>query len=401
MPPSLFARRGRTSDAKASGCCAHGLPGRAAFPGDLLHVCRVCSRGGGHGRWSCDVETFARRRLAYSAVEDASRVARLVAKRLPQGCFKDHPSVDVTTGVHSRKTEALLRRGAATRFAWSAFVGSHHLDGLLHRGLVGLLHPTADPGVHRVSALGPTCPSWLRGFPSGASPSRAFPSSSSRSARRRVAMPPCRCVVRGRRRLRGLHPLGSPLRERAVADLLPPEALLGFPHLKRSRARRPAEAVGSARVTSRPCRAQGKPCADRCAMGRRHQDLARLTTPPEGWVSRLATKTNGGHPAVPGFHGAPRSPHFNHRSGCVPLVLSSLTATEAALSKIPESLPLPPGSGVVGGVGCLGGTQPSAEARCGVVTRPSRVSCQAHRVAPNAPATLLTWERASSVALRV
>jgi hypothetical protein len=31
-------------------------------------------------------------------------------------------------------------------------VVSHHLDGLLLLDLAGLLHPAADPGVHRVSA---------------------------------------------------------------------------------------------------------------------------------------------------------------------------------------------------------------------------------------------------------
>ena len=34
----------------------------------------------------------------------------------------------------------------------SALVVSHHLDGFLRSCSVGLLHPTADPGVHRVSA---------------------------------------------------------------------------------------------------------------------------------------------------------------------------------------------------------------------------------------------------------
>jgi hypothetical protein len=45
-----------------------------------------------------------------------------------------------------------LRRQATQPRARSVPVVSHHPDGLLHRWLVGLLHPTTDPGVHRVSA---------------------------------------------------------------------------------------------------------------------------------------------------------------------------------------------------------------------------------------------------------
>jgi hypothetical protein len=55
-------------------------------------------------------------------------------------------------------------------------VVSHHLDGFLHRWLVGLLHPTADPGVHRVSPVR-RAPLVARvdELPTDALPSRAFP----------------------------------------------------------------------------------------------------------------------------------------------------------------------------------------------------------------------------------
>jgi hypothetical protein len=40
----------------------------------------------------------------------------------------------------------------------SAHVVSHHLDGFLRPHSVGLLHPTADPGVHRVASIRPPAP---------------------------------------------------------------------------------------------------------------------------------------------------------------------------------------------------------------------------------------------------
>jgi hypothetical protein len=52
----------------------------------------------------------------------------------------------------SRVVPRSRRRRAPQPCARSVLVVSHHPDGLLHRRLVGLLHPTADPGVHRVSA---------------------------------------------------------------------------------------------------------------------------------------------------------------------------------------------------------------------------------------------------------
>jgi hypothetical protein len=243
MPPSLFARRGRSSGCECRGMIRSRASGSLAFPGDSTSFA-ACAFGVGSWPVVVQCRSAARRRLAYSAVGDASRVARPVAKRLPQGCFKELPSVDVITGVHSRKTEALLRRSAAKHSMRSAFVGSHHPDGLLHRRLAGLLHPAADPGVHRVSAHCQTCPSWLPRFPTDASPSRAFPS---RAAVPRVAAWPCPLAVadvRGRRRLRGLLPLGSPLRDPTVADRFTPEALLGFPHLEHALACRPTEVGG-------------------------------------------------------------------------------------------------------------------------------------------------------------
>jgi hypothetical protein len=100
----------------------------------------------------------------------------------PPRSSKDRPSIDITTGVHSRRPWPLdlsreredraprsLRHRAPQPSARSVLVVLHHLDGLLHRRLAGLLHPAADPGVHRVSARS-VC------RPSHASPPMPYPS---------------------------------------------------------------------------------------------------------------------------------------------------------------------------------------------------------------------------------
>jgi hypothetical protein len=96
----------------------------------------------------------------------------------------------------------------------------------------GLLHPAADPGVHRVSASATRLATRLVRFPDGASTLQSFPLPSSRS-----------CVTAGRfplavaglppGRPRGLPPLVSPLHLPSVAGRAMPDALLGFPYLER------------------------------------------------------------------------------------------------------------------------------------------------------------------------
>jgi len=62
------------------------------------------------------------------------------------------PFIDMAFGVHSRRAFRLcFGDEGATLATCSALVVSHHLDGLLLGRFAGLLHPAADPGVHRVS----------------------------------------------------------------------------------------------------------------------------------------------------------------------------------------------------------------------------------------------------------
>jgi hypothetical protein len=81
--------------------------------------------------------------------------------------------------------------------AWSrsAFVVSHHLDGLLHPGAVGLLHPTTGHEVRRVSDLQRQRtrkhPAPCTSFPRRGSPFEEFPSSAA-VPRHRGLLPSCR-----------------------------------------------------------------------------------------------------------------------------------------------------------------------------------------------------------------
>lgn len=96
------------------------------------------------------------------AFEDASHIRSVRYHRAPpSGLSKDPP-------LHRHHHRCPLpgpcelprlapSAGRSQRPTRSALVVSHHLDGFLHRRLVGLLHPTADPGVHRVSTVCRTC----------------------------------------------------------------------------------------------------------------------------------------------------------------------------------------------------------------------------------------------------
>jgi hypothetical protein len=98
-----------------------------------------------------------RRRRAYSAFGSAS-VKRLAGKPDASHQYvKDHPSIDITVGASTPADQGLLRAGGATT-DWdpsSRFLTA--LTGFASYGFVGLLHPTADPGVHQVSLSGPAC----------------------------------------------------------------------------------------------------------------------------------------------------------------------------------------------------------------------------------------------------
>jgi hypothetical protein len=116
-----------------------------------------------------------------SRVQGASRTRSVRYHRAPpSGLSKESP-----LHRHHRRCPlpgslrlplAFPSAGRCQRPARSALVVSHHLDGFLHRWLVGLLHPTADPGVHRVSPVR-RAPLVARvdELPTDALPSRAFP----------------------------------------------------------------------------------------------------------------------------------------------------------------------------------------------------------------------------------
>jgi hypothetical protein len=106
----------------------------------------------------------------------------------------------------------------------SVLAVSHRLDGLLHRKVAGLLHPAADPGIHRVS-----CPGRARIFP-------AMPYTPRRSppVRSRTASPqplPARRWSPSRTRVRsGLPGLRVLLRARVrhVRPVVKPDGMLSF-----------------------------------------------------------------------------------------------------------------------------------------------------------------------------
>jgi hypothetical protein len=91
----------------------------------------------------------------------------------------------------------------------------------------GLLRPASDPGVHRVATLRRRMPATTQRFPTDACPSELLPSEK-RFSRHRESMPPCRSTATPLR-LRGLVPLGNPLRQWVRGRTPSPDALLGFP----------------------------------------------------------------------------------------------------------------------------------------------------------------------------
>ena len=118
-----------------------------------------------------------------------------MTERLLQGCSKIAPpssSLLVSSpGLHRTSAEAgrssrrhrCHRRGAfgargTTPNTRSDLAVSHRLAGLLHQKVAGLLHPAADPGVHRVSAR--TCGS-CPGRPRRCLALQSFPHSPSRT----------------------------------------------------------------------------------------------------------------------------------------------------------------------------------------------------------------------------
>jgi hypothetical protein len=180
---------------------------------------------------------------------------RSACRQAPSTGFssKIRPSVDVTFGVHSTTTEAVsgdaLPHAPHVPPSWVLTT----LTVCSTESLPGLLHPIADPEVHRVSAPVQACRPWCQSVPTDATPSRAFPSAAAvlHVTVGRAPLPSPRPPLGVRGRLRGLHPRRSPWPCRDVAAVARLEALLGFPHLETCRRSpaRPAEAgwVGSLR----------------------------------------------------------------------------------------------------------------------------------------------------------
>jgi len=171
----------------------------------------------------------ARSHRAYSAFGDASLAARPVCtERLPQGCLKDLPSIDMVSGASSSAARSVARpRSASARSSQlrtcSVLAVSHRLDGLRHPRLAGVLQPATDPGVHRFSALARPqyCGRRSASHP-GALTLQSLPLLDSGS-HVTVGPAPSSFAERFRAvRPRGFLPSGSPLRVRVVADSLRP-----------------------------------------------------------------------------------------------------------------------------------------------------------------------------------
>ena len=159
--------------AYASRCLSlERIPRSLAFPGGAgAFLCLPCGGrsvrclrcGAGRVAWVAPRGSGPARPSMRFTFEAASRVARPVARRLLQGCPKISPpstsSLESTPG--GAGSNIAVRACAAfgevlpSSLARSAHVVSHHRDGFLLPRPVGLLHPTADPGVHRVSTWCP------------------------------------------------------------------------------------------------------------------------------------------------------------------------------------------------------------------------------------------------------
>jgi len=96
-------------------------------------------------------------RLCYRAppaglLKDRPSVVQTLWCPLPDTTFAGQPVLDRAPMTSPPSTWS-LRRPAAKHVPRSDRAVSRRLAGLLHQRFAGLLHPAADPGVHRVSAL--------------------------------------------------------------------------------------------------------------------------------------------------------------------------------------------------------------------------------------------------------
>ena len=177
--------------------------------------------------------------LARCAFEDASRTCSVRYHRAPPSGFSKEPPL---YRHHSRcplpaKFRLPLPSPSASRCqrpARSVLVVSHHLDGFLHRQLVGLLHPTADLGVHRVSTSCLTIAmARLTRYPRRCHTLQSFPHPQSRTCisadRCPHAVSSCVPGATRARRLQGFAPCERPLSQPPVAGR--PRPLLSWASL--------------------------------------------------------------------------------------------------------------------------------------------------------------------------
>lgn len=191
-----------------------------AFPGDVAHSIHAYldERGA-----SCPACALCEPRSALPAAcqhlplsETPFAAARLErAERLPQGFSKTAPPSG-SVGVHSRGLAPASARSlpSAVLVPPSPFLPASTVFST--NGIAGLLRPASDHGVHRVSAHRRRMPASSPRFLSDACPPEPFPSEK-RTSRHRKVMPPCRSPATPAR-LRGLDPLGNPLRRILVAE---------------------------------------------------------------------------------------------------------------------------------------------------------------------------------------
>lgn len=181
--------------------------------------------------------------LARCAFEDASRTCSVRYHRAPPSGFSKDPPL---YRHHSRcplpaKLGFPLSSPSASRCqrpARSVLVGSHHLDGFLHRQLVGLLHPTADLGVHRVSTSRRTIAmARLTRYPRRCHTLQSLPHPQSRTCistgRCPHVVPSCVPGATRALRLQGLAPCERPLPQPPVAGR--PRPLLSWASLSLER----------------------------------------------------------------------------------------------------------------------------------------------------------------------
>jgi hypothetical protein len=141
------------------------------------------------------------------------RAARHRCRASSPGVVQRTPLHREGRGVHSRPDVAARPSGRGDQpRPCSALVVSHHLDGFLLLDRAGLLHPAADPGVHRVSARRETRFPAMRSCPS----KPCSPPAATVRVRHEVALASSTEPWGPRHRPRSLEPVRSP---RALALL--------------------------------------------------------------------------------------------------------------------------------------------------------------------------------------